>query len=138
VIRKDARVTLHYELKVDDEVVESSRGRDPIRYVHGQGEIIPGLEHQLEGLEAGATKTARIAPDDAYGPRRPDATQTVPKSAFRTPDELETGVRVSGEVEGQPFTATVTEVDDDTVTLDLNHPLAGKTLEFDVEIVSVD
>jgi FKBP-type peptidyl-prolyl cis-trans isomerase SlyD len=128
---------MHYTLTVDGEVVDSSQGGEPLAYVQGQGQIIPGLERQLEGLEVGDTKSAEVAPADGYGEADPERIQAVPKSNFREPDQLEAGIMVSGQTEQGTFQARVAEVGDETVTLDFNHPLAGKTLSFQVEIVEV-
>jgi FKBP-type peptidyl-prolyl cis-trans isomerase SlyD len=138
VIKDGSKVQFHYSLKVDDEQVESSEGREPLSYTHGEGEIIPGLESELEGLEVGAKKSVTIPPAEGYGERNDSAVQEVPKEAFQNADELNQGDMVNGQIAGQPFRATVAEVGDETVTLDLNHPLAGKTLNFEVEVVAVD
>jgi FKBP-type peptidyl-prolyl cis-trans isomerase 2 len=137
MIKQGSQVKLHYTLTVDDQVVDSSRNREPLAYVHGQGQIVPGLEEQLEGMGAGDKKTATVAPEQAYGPRREDALHNVAKTAFQDSSNLKRGDIVSGQAEGQPFQATVTDVTEEGVTLDLNHPLAGKTLQFEVEIVEV-
>lgn len=138
MIKEGSEVKLHYTLTVEDEVIDSSRQRgEPISYVHGQGQIVPGLEEQLEGMAAGDTKKADVPPEKGYGPRRPDAMQTVPKGSFQDPSGLKQGDVVSGQAQGQPFQATVAEVGEEEITLDLNHPLAGKTLHFDVEILEV-
>jgi FKBP-type peptidyl-prolyl cis-trans isomerase SlyD len=137
MIKQGSQVKLHYTLTVDGEVLDSSRDREPHAYVHGAGQMMPGLEEQLEGMVVGDKKSATVAPEKAYGPHQSDAVHQVPKSAFSDPTSLEAGGRVSGEASGQEFQATITEVGDDDVTLDLNHPLAGKTLEFELEIVDV-
>jgi FKBP-type peptidyl-prolyl cis-trans isomerases 2 len=137
VIKKGSQVTMHYTLTVDGEVVDSSRDRAPFSYVHGQGQIVKGLEIELEGMEAGDTKRTTVEPEDGYGPRRPDALQKVAKSAVHEPDRLKEGDVVSGDSQGRPFQAVVTDIGADEITLDLNHPPAGKALEFDVEILEV-
>lgn len=137
MIQQDSQVKIHYTLTVDEELVDSSSGREPLQYVHGQGQIIPGLEEQLEGLNEGDRKEVAVGPDKGYGPRRPEAVQKVPKEAFKEVDELKVGDVVSGQLGEQPFQAQVMEVGTEEVTLDLNHPLAGKTLHFAVEVVSV-
>jgi FKBP-type peptidyl-prolyl cis-trans isomerase 2 len=138
MIQKGSKVKIHYTLSVDGEQIESSRGGEALSYVHGEGNIIPGLEEELAGLSEGDTKDVRVTPDQAYGQRDPGAVQQVPKTAFQEPDKLDVGGMVSGRTgEGQAFQARVTEIGDDTVTLDLNHPLAGKTLDFQIEVVGV-
>ena len=137
MIQKGSKVTLHYTLTVDDQVVDSSRDRGPLDYVHGEGQIVPGLEEQLAGMAAGEKKTATVPPDKGYGERRADAVHKLSKAAFQDPSNLKPGDIVSGQADGQSFQAMVTEVGDDEITLDLNHPLAGKTLTFEVEIVEI-
>lgn len=137
MIRKGSQVKLHYTLTVDGEVVDSSREGEPFSYVHGHGQIVKGLESELEGMEAGDTKRTTVEPEDGYGRRRPDVIQKVAKSAFREPDRLKEGDVVSGDSDGRPFQAIVAEVGTDEITLDLNHPLAGKSLDFEVEILEV-
>jgi FKBP-type peptidyl-prolyl cis-trans isomerase SlyD len=137
-IRDGSRVSLHYTLKVEDEVVDTSKGRDPLGYTQGRGEIIPGLEEQLEGLEAGDKKDVTVAPERGYGMPDPAAVREIPRSVFADGGSgVNAGDRVSGRMQGRPFEATVATTTPDTVTLDLNHPLAGKTLQFEVEIVDV-
>lgn len=137
MIQNGSHVTFHYTLTVDGEVIDSSAGREPLSYVHGQGQIIPGLEEQLAGLESGQKVSVTVEPEKAYGPSHPEAIQQVPRAAFRDPDQLRPGDMVSGQMQGQQFQARVTEVGQEFITLDLNHPLAGKTLHFDVEILEV-
>lgn len=137
MIKEGSQVKLHYKLTVDDKVIDSSHGREPLSYVHGQGQIVPGLEEQLEGMEAGDKKTTSVPSEKAYGQRQQDALRKVARSAFRDAGNLKQGDVVSGQAQGQPFQATVTDVGLEEVTLDLNHPLAGKTLEFEVEILEV-
>jgi FKBP-type peptidyl-prolyl cis-trans isomerase SlyD len=137
MIEQGSNVKFHYTLSVDGETLDKSRDREPLTYVHGEGQIVPGLERQLEGMKAGDRKTATVAPEEGYGPHRPEAVHEVPKDAFSDASELKPGDRVAGQAQEQSFEATVTAVTDDMVSLDLNHPLAGKTLTFDVEIVEV-
>jgi FKBP-type peptidyl-prolyl cis-trans isomerase SlyD len=137
MIKDGSSVKMHYTLTVDGEVVDSSQGGEPLAYVQGQGQIIPGLERQLEGLKPGDTRSAEVAPADGYGETDPERVQKVPKANFREPDQLQAGVMVSGQTDQGTFQARVAEVGEETVTLDFNHPLAGKTLSFQVEIVEV-
>lgn len=137
MIKSGSEVKLHYTLHVDEKLVESSQGGEPLSYIHGQKQIIPGLEAQLEGLSAGEKKEVTVTPEQAYGERTDEAIRQVPKSAFQAPDQLNVGDMVSGEVGGNPFQARVADVGSEDVTLDLNHPLAGKTLAFEIEVVEV-
>jgi FKBP-type peptidyl-prolyl cis-trans isomerase SlyD len=137
VIQDGSNVKFHYKLRVGEEDVESSFEREPLEYQHGEGQILPGLEEELAGLSAGDRKTVTIPPARAYGERDDTAVQEVPRDAFQNVDELAVGDVVSGQVGGKDFRAVVDQVQDETVTLDLNHPLAGKSLTFEVEIVEV-
>jgi len=137
MIKTGSNVTLHYTLSVDGEQIESSKGGDPLAYVHGEGQIIPGLEQQLVGLSVGDTKDAVIEPGQAYGQRDPEAVRSMPRDAFTDPDAVKVGDVVTGEAGGQPIRAQIVEVGNEEITVDLNHPLAGKTLRFEVEIVTV-
>jgi len=139
MINKGSTVKIHYTLTVDDEQVESSFQKEPLTYQHGEGQLIQGLEEQLEGLGEGDVREISVAPEKAYGDRTPENIVAVQKSAFGTPEEIKVGTFVEGKTQdGQPFRARVTEEEEDAFVLDLNHPLAGKTLEFKVEVVSVN
>lgn len=137
-ISKGVRVQMHYTLTVDGKTVDSSQRNKPLSFIHGEHKIIAGLEKRLAGLKAGDSKKVTIPPEDAYGPRREEGIQTVPSSTFSDPNTLKVGGLVQGSIEGNPFRARVLQIEKNTITLDLNHPLAGKTLEFEVEIVSVE
>ncbi|MBI3324914.1 MAG: peptidylprolyl isomerase [Candidatus Omnitrophica bacterium] len=137
-IGENMSVQLEYVLTADGQVVDSTDERAPFTYVHGQGQIIPGLERQLAGLKAGTEKEITVAPEEGYGPVDPDAFVDVPKKQLPAAVIPEKGQVLQGVDEsGQPFRARVHEVHDKAVTLDLNHPLAGKTLLFKVKILSV-
>lgn len=138
MIKKDAKVTIHYTLTVEGEVVDSSDGKEPFIYQHGAGEIVPGLEEELEGMKEGDKKSITVTPENGYGLSNPEAVQTVPKTAFQGGGELAVGEMVLGQAGGHEFQARIISMTDEEVTLDLNHPMAGKTLEFQVEIVAVN
>jgi len=139
LIQDGSRVKLHYTLTVDGETIDSSEGKEPLEYEHNRGQIIPGLEAQLAGLNPGDRKEVVVEPAQGYGERDPEAVQEVPKAAFADGvEDLEPGVVVSGQSGDNVFRATVVAVKEETVELDFNHPLAGKTLHFNVEVVSVD
>ena len=137
MIDNGSKVKIHYTLKVDDKVVDSSVGSEPLVYVQGQGQLIPGLEEQLQGVKEGAKKQITVSPERGYGNRKEEALHRVPKEAFREPDTLTVGDVVTGEVRGEPFQARVADVSNEGITLDLNHPLAGKTLDFEIEVLEV-
>jgi FKBP-type peptidyl-prolyl cis-trans isomerase 2 len=138
MIRDGSTVKIHYTLVVDGETVDSSEGREPLTYVHGERQVLEALEERLTGLEEGDMVSVELPPEAGYGSWDPSAVQSVSKEAFREPEKLDVGAMVEGETAaGKPFQATVAEIGDETVTLDLNHPLAGKTLQFDVEVVEV-
>ncbi len=138
MIKSGSKVTLHYKLTVDEQVVDSSAGRDPLSYVHGENQIVPGLEEALEGLGAGDKKTAVIPPEKAYGPVNEEAIHKVPREAFKDAAAVNVGDVVTGSAAGQQFEARVAEIGAGEITIDLNHPLAGKTLHFEVEVVGVE
>lgn len=137
MIQKGSKVSIHYTLTVDEQVVDTSSGGEPLQYTQGSSEIIPGLESALEGLAAGAKKSVTLAPEEGYGAHNPQAVQKVPRSAFKEADKITVGDVVSGQAEGRTFQARVIEMTPEEITLDFNHPLAGKTLSFAVEIVSI-
>jgi FKBP-type peptidyl-prolyl cis-trans isomerase SlyD len=132
-------VCLDYTLRLDnDEVVDTSEEREPIEFVQGQRQIVPGLEDALYGMEAGDGKSVVVEPAEGYGERNPEASQDVPRDAFQEGAELEPGMPIQvSDGSGRTATAFVAEVGDDAVKLDFNHPLAGETLHFDVEVVDV-
>jgi FKBP-type peptidyl-prolyl cis-trans isomerase SlyD len=137
MIDDGSTVKFHYTLTVDGETIESSRDGDPLSYVHGKGEIVPGLEEQLLGKSAGDTLELNIPADKGYGPPDPQAIQTVPRSAFGDPEKLKVGDIVAGEAAGQQIRARIAEIGSENITIDLNHPLAGKALHFSIEVVEV-
>ena len=135
-IARDAVVMIHYTLKNDaGEVLDSSSGHDPLAYLQGHGTIIPGLEAALEGKVAGDKVQATIAPENAYGMKEPGLVQQVPRRAFQ--GEVRAGMQFTAQTEAGPRTVVVTRVQGDMVTVDGNHPLAGETLHFDVEVTEV-
>jgi len=137
-IQNGSKVSIHYKLTVDGKQIDSSEDKQPLNYTHGEGQIIPGLEKELEGLESGDKKTVTVVPEEGYGHHNPEAVQKVPRTAFAEPEKLQIGSIVRGQAGNQTFSAVVVEISDSDVTLDTNHPLAGKTLNFDIEVISVD
>ena len=139
-ITENKVVLMHYTLKNDDgDVMDSSIGHDPMAFIQGIGNLIPGLEKQLEGKAAGEKINATVAPEDAYGERTEDQLAKVPLDNFQSEgdEKLEVGMQVQVESNQGATVALVTEIEGTEVTLDLNHPLAGETLHFEVEIMDV-
>lgn len=138
-IEKGKKVSFDYTLTVDGEVVDSSKERGPLTYVHGEGKIIPGLAEELKGMKAGEKANVKVEPKEAYGQENPEALKEIPKSSLPKDLEPKAGMMLQMQgPQGQPVPVKVAEVKDQSVVLDLNHPLAGKTLNFDVTIVSVE
>ena len=133
-------VKVHYTGKLDDGTVfDSSREREPLEFTLDEGQIIPGFEEAVVGLEQGDETTVEIPPEKAYGPHQEDAVMEFPLEQL--PDEMEPEVGMQLQLQGQngqAFPARVVEVGDDTVTLDANHPLAGETRTFEIELVEVE
>ena len=132
-------VSMHYKL-TDNEgnVLDSSEGSEPLTYLHGAGNIIPGLEKALVGKVEGDTQQVTVEPAEAYGEVMPELTQTVDKAAFQGVESVEVGMSFEAQTsDGSVQHIVVTKVDGEQVTVDANHPLAGVVLNFDVEIVSV-
>ncbi len=133
-------VRVHYTGRLDDGTVfDSSEGREPLAFTLGAGQVVPGFDRAVTGLEEGESRTVRMEPDEAYGPRRDELVLTVPHDAF--PDEMspQPGQRLQlGLQGGGSVNAEVADVGEEAVTLDANHPLAGQALTFDVTLVGID
>ncbi len=137
-IQEQMTVKIDYTLTVDGAVVDTSEGRGPLSYVHGQGQIIPGLERELIGLQVGDVKDVTVAPADGYGEVNPQAVIEVSREQLPKGSVPEVGQLLRGQdQQGRPFQSRIVGVADDVVTLDLNHPLAGKTLSFHVTVVDI-
>ena len=137
-IGKDKIVSIDYTLTGDTgQVIDSSQGKPPLAYLHGAGNIIPGLEDALEGKSEGDNVKVTIQPDQAYGPKDQRLIQQVPKAAFQGVQEIQAGMQFQANTQQGPRIITVIDVQGDQVTIDANHPLAGQTLNFDVNVVGV-
>jgi FKBP-type peptidyl-prolyl cis-trans isomerase 2 len=138
MIAKGSNVKIHYTLQVDDQVVDSSRDKEPFSYTQGSGQILKELENQLEGREEGDQVSVELTPEDGYGKHDPNAVHSVPMNVFDDPEAVKVGSEIGIKTQdGATGVAIVKEMTEEEVTLDLNHPLAGKTLQFDVEIIEV-
>lgn len=137
-IQKGSQVSFDYTLTVDGEVIDSSQGKEPFQYTHGEGKIIPGLSRQLEGLKVGDEKRIEIPPEEAYGAVNPKAFQEVARTQLPPDIEPKVGMQLQvGSSGGKIMIVKIAEVKGDTIVIDFNHPLAGKTLIFQVKIVSI-
>jgi FKBP-type peptidyl-prolyl cis-trans isomerase SlyD len=137
-IAKDKVVEINYTLKDNDEnILDTSEGREPLAYIHGNGNLIPGLENALEGQETGNKIHAKIKPEDAYGVRDENLVETVSLKQFENAGDVKEGVQFQIQTAEGIRIATVTNVSGDDVSIDMNHPLADVELNFDVEIMSV-
>ena len=137
-IEKNRVVVLHYTLKGDDgNVIDSSSGRQPMTYLHGKNNIIPGLEQALAGKTVGDKLEVTVAPEQGYGHRDERLVQIVPRSRFQGFGELSPGMQVSASGPQGKRVVTVARVDRDFVTIDANHPLAGRNLHFSIEVTEV-
>ena len=132
-------VSIHYKVvdAASSEVIDSSEGGEPMTYLHGAHNIIPGLEKALDGKGVGDALEVTIAPAEAYGEYSEDRVQQVPIEAFAEMEKVEPGMMVTAQTEGGEVNLVVTEVDEATVTVDANHPLAGKSLSFDVTVDAI-
>jgi peptidylprolyl isomerase len=132
-------VRVHYEGRFEDgEVFDTSEGREPMEFVVGQGAVIPGFERAVIGMTEGETKTQRVEPEDAYGQRREELMLEVPKDQFPPDVTPRVGQRLLIQApDGMQGQVTVAQIGDETVMLDANHPLAGRTLLFDIRLVQV-
>ncbi len=131
-------VSIHYTLKNENgEVLDSSEDREPLSYIHGQGNIIPGLENALTGAENEAEIDVTVTPEEGYGERHDQLIQDVPMSAFEGVDEVKPGMQFQAQTEAGPRVITVQEVGEEEVKIDGNHPLAGETLHFKVKVDEV-
>lgn len=132
-------VKIHYTGTLEDgSQFDSSEGRDPLEFQVGSGQVIPGFDKAVEGMAVGENKQVTIPPEEAYGDHNAQMVQDVPKTALPDDLEPEVGMALSARgQDGQEMRLTVTEVKDDAITVDGNHPLAGKPLNFDIELVSI-
>jgi peptidylprolyl isomerase len=132
-------VRIHYTGTLDDGTqFDSSAGRDPLEFAVGSGQVIPGFDRAVEGMGVGENKTVQIAPDEGYGERHEQLVQDVPKSALPENIDPQIGMRLqaSGQ-DGRVMQLVVTKIAEDSITVDGNHPLAGKTLNFEIELVEI-
>ncbi|GAA6196906.1 peptidylprolyl isomerase [Pseudophaeobacter sp.] len=138
-VKNGDTVRIHYTgTLADGSVFDSSEGRDPLEFTVGSGQVIAGMDAGLPGMAVGDKKRLEIPSADAYGPLNPEARQAIPREGIPDDIPLELGTQLQMQSpEGHVLPVTVVEVTESTVTLDANHPLAGKDLNFEIELVSI-
>jgi len=132
-------VRIHYTgTLADGSTFDSSAGRDPLEFTLGSGQVIPGFDKAVAGMEVGESKTVEIPADDAYGPHHAEGIQAFPRENVPEGTPLDVGTRLQMQTpDGRPVPVTVVKVTEDAVMLDANHPMAGKDLTFDIELVEI-
>lgn len=132
-------VKIHYTGTLDDGTeFDSSAGREPLEFAIGSGQVIPGFDKAVDGMTVGDSKTVTIVPGDAYGDRHEQLVQQVPKTSLPEDMKPEIGMQLNSESpDGQVMNLVVTEVEDESITVDANHPLAGQALTFAIELVKI-
>jgi len=137
-IAQNTVAAFHYTLTDDEgQGIDSSNGREPLTYLHGKGQIVPGLEKQMEGRQAGDKFNADVVPAEGYGEHQAELMQEVPREAFQGVEDIQPGMQFQGQGPQGVVNVTVTKVEDGKVHIDGNHPLAGKTLHFAIEVADV-
>ena len=132
-------VRIHYTGTLDDGTqFDSSAGRDPLEFALGGGQVIPGFDNAVDGMSVGDNKTVTISPEEAYGPRHEQLVQQVPRSTL--PEDIEPAVGMSLQSQspdGQVMNLVITGIEEESITLDANHPLSGQALTFAIELVEI-
>jgi FKBP-type peptidyl-prolyl cis-trans isomerase SlyD len=138
VVKDGSVVSLQYTLTGEDgKTIESNKGKEPLKYTQGQHQIVPGLEREIAGMKVGGEKHVKVKPEDGYGPVNPNAFQEVPKEKV-PPEGLKVGTVLAAKgPQGQVVPVRIHEIKDKSVVVDLNHPMAGKTLVFDVKVLDI-
>ena len=139
IVESGKTISLEYTVKLDDEAIfDTNVGGNPLTFVHGSQQIIPGLETRLEGMKEGESKSVSVPPEEAYGPVNPEAFGEVSKEEI-PPEAMEVGTLLQGrDPNGQTIPLRIAEIRDESVLLDFNHPLAGETLHFEVKVLKIE
>ncbi len=138
-VEKGKKVKVEYTLTVDGKVVDSSEGKEPLSYVQGEGQLIKGFESQIEGMKVGESKKIVVAPKDGYGDSVPDAIKEFPKDKFPAEPPMQVGMVVEfNSPDGNTIPGIISEIKDTGIMVNFNHPLAGKTLNFDAKVVGIE
>ena len=137
-IEQNSVVSVHYTGTFDDgKIFDSSEGKDPLTFLVGHGQMITGFEQEMLGADVGEKRDFTLTPDRAYGERDEGAVQQIPRDQFPEDMEIEEGMMLGAQSHQGPIQFTILSIDGDSVTADFNHQMAGRTLKFSVEVVSV-
>jgi FKBP-type peptidyl-prolyl cis-trans isomerase 2 len=138
VVTDGDTVNVHYSLTVDGNLIDSSSGKEPLKFQVGSGQVIPGFNDAVKGMKVGEKRSFEISPAEGYGEENPAAFKDVPRDSIPAEITPEAGMTLHAKgPNGESLPVMVKEVKDDVVVLNLNHPLAGKTLNFDIEVVEI-
>lgn len=138
LVSKDKVVTFHFTLRNGNgEIIDSSAGHDPLPYIQGSGQLIAGLEKEMEGKSVGDAFEVHLTSAEAYGERREDLKDVIPRDAFGEVEALEIGMQFYADGPEGPVVLTITDMDGDNISVDANHPLAGENLHFSIEITEI-
>jgi FKBP-type peptidyl-prolyl cis-trans isomerase SlyD len=138
IIAQDSVVTIHYTLKDEaGEVIDSSVSAEPLAYLQGHGNLVPGLERELEGKKSGDKLNVKLSPADGYGDYDQKLVTKVPRRSLQGIANIRVGLRLQAQTAEGPRTVVITNIMGDMVTIDANHPLAGKELNFEIEVTDV-
>lgn len=139
-IKKGDNIAVHYTgTFTDGEIFDSSRGRETLNFTVGAGQMIQGFDQAVQGMKKGETTKITLSPAEAYGERNDELIFAMPRTNFPADLELKVGMQLQlADQQGQPIPATVAEISDDNVQMDVNHPMAGKTLNFEIEIMAIN
>lgn len=138
IVSENKVVSINYTVKTENgELLDTTEGREPLTYIHGKGRILPSIEEALEGKTTGDSVYVEVGPEDGYGYYYEELVFKVEKEKFSKIENLEIGTQVQLSTESGPAIFVVTDITDDYVTIDGNHPLAGKTLLFEITITDI-
>lgn len=140
IVQEKNNVSVHYTGTLENgEVFDSSRDREPLSFTVGEGQMIPGFEKAVKGMKLNETKKITIEPSEAYGELKPDMVQKISKEQLPPDLKVHVGQQLASQMpDGQQIVVTVKDIADEDITIDANHPLAGKTLNFEIEVVKID
>lgn len=139
MVQDGSKIKVHYMLTVEGRMIDSSEGKAPLEVTLGQGQLIPGFEKAMMGMKQGEKKSFTVSPEEGYGLENPEAIREVPKSQLPEDITPEVGMALYAKASnGQPIPLIISDIKDDVIIVNMNHPLAGKTLNFDIEIVEIN